>query len=720
MSANNEGVRRTGMNVLYFTVDAALLEELGQRLVGKPYIALAELVKNSYDADSLSVEISINSSANQIVIQDFGHGMTFEEFRDLWMRVGSTHKLRQKLSRNYKRPLTGSKGVGRLAVQFLAEEMILETVSETDLKEKLVTRVLWKNAVQAGDLTKAAVNYEVIRANSNYNKGTKIILTDLKHKWGMEDINGLAREIWWLKPPFRSPIVGSEDPRLVFDISFKSDQHHDIQEFEAQITAIMDIWYAKIVGQNKNGQVNMSLQYAGEEPISYEFEEDPNWTLEGGDFEIRVYNLFQRQPRGIRVNEARKYFDKHGGIHVYDRGFHLPYYGNPENDWVKVQSAFSHRGRIARLLPKELQQDEALYLLPSLSRLFGIVNVESNIEPDLEILITRDRFRNSNAFDNLSFMIRRSLEFFAVNERRRRIEIDLQQLEIIRPKEYKIQQVLERYRESIPKLIYFELKEDIETTLKYEETEAERKAKQISLMGPLATAGMASLAYRHETQRQFNLIDDILFRLEELSYELKDLTHKRVITRIRDDIQKWVQRLKEINAIFDYYQDTENIQVKERYSAKKILEEIIEQVGPLTRGIPIDISRIGYILLPLASQIEWSSIFQNVLTNAFNALIDVEIKRINISYRTHGMVNEILIQDNGIGVDLSDADLLFNPFVRKMEISPERRALGYGGMGLGLTIVRLVAYNIGCEVSFVEPEKGFNTAFSLRWREKNE
>ena len=45
------------MGTLFFTIDAALLRELGERLVGKPHIALAELVKNSYDADATEVTI---------------------------------------------------------------------------------------------------------------------------------------------------------------------------------------------------------------------------------------------------------------------------------------------------------------------------------------------------------------------------------------------------------------------------------------------------------------------------------------------------------------------------------------------------------------------------------------------------------------------------------------------------------------------------------------
>jgi len=48
------------MPTLNFTVDSALLKELGERLVGKPHIALAELVKNGYDADATEVIIDLD------------------------------------------------------------------------------------------------------------------------------------------------------------------------------------------------------------------------------------------------------------------------------------------------------------------------------------------------------------------------------------------------------------------------------------------------------------------------------------------------------------------------------------------------------------------------------------------------------------------------------------------------------------------------------------
>ena len=141
----------------------------------------------------------------------------------------------------------------------------------------------------------------------------------------------------------------------------------------------------------------------------------------------------------------------------------------------------------------------------------------------------------------------------------------------------------------------------------------------------------------------------------------------------------------------------------------------------LARGVPIETSRIEKDLkLPNATLVEWGSILQNVFINAFNAMMDSDKKIIDVSSRNENGFHEILIQDTGVGVNLENAESLFSPFVRKASISPERRALGYGGTGLGLTIVDMIAKNIECKASFVEPEKEFNTAFSLKWREKNE
>jgi len=68
------------------------------------------------------------------------------------------------------------------------------------------------------------------------------------------------------------------------------------------------------------------------------------------------------------------------------------------------------------------------------------------------------------------------------------------------------------------------------------------------------------------------------------------------------------------------------------------------------------------------------------------------------------------------GVDLERAEDYFKPFVRNLEISTDRRALGLGGVGLGLTIVRTIADLLGCGTVFVAPLAPFTTAFRLSWR----
>src|SRR5437588_6167495 len=106
-----------------FVIDASLLRELGERLIGRPAIALGELVKNAFDADATTCRIDFGN--DQIIVSDNGMGMSEGDFLRHWMRIGTTHKVDERLSPRLKRPLTGSKGIGRLSAQFLADELVL-------------------------------------------------------------------------------------------------------------------------------------------------------------------------------------------------------------------------------------------------------------------------------------------------------------------------------------------------------------------------------------------------------------------------------------------------------------------------------------------------------------------------------------------------------------------------------------------------------------------
>lgn len=697
------------MPTLPFSVDSALLREIGERLVGKPFIALAELVKNAYDADARKVTIRVDPDKDQIIVEDTGYGMDFEEFKNFWMRIGSPHKVKQKVSRNFHRSMTGSKGIGRLAVQYLAEEMELFTTSENDLNTRLKAEINWEEAIRAGDLVEARVKYQTEESKKGFKKGTKIVLKKLKQTWDEKQINGLATEVWWLHPPFRDL---QSSPKESFLIVFESESSKLQSAFNQRIRVALDLWNARILGKNERGHVSLILQFKGKKKIKHEYD-IPDCLLGNGTWEIRVFLWQGRQLYNVKVGEARDYFKEWGGVHLYDKGFRLPFYGNPQNDWLQIELDHSHRLTLSKLLPEEMQTELGLQMLPTMSRIFGVVNVDTSKEPNLDILLTRERLQESKALKDLRDMVRFGLDWYAVEEKKRTVK---ERPKSIVTKVQKIEDALDEFKPMIKSEVFNKLEKKIKKTAEDIETNSEKIAKQVGLVGSLATAGITSVSYQHELKRQFTVIEKVIKDLENI--KTTDKITERNLAEVKEKLSSWLNSAKATNSLLGYFSDTENIQVRKRFSAKKIIEEIKEQLNPLARGIPIETKRIDEsLLLPEASLIEWSAIFQNVLVNAFNAVMDSKLKSIEVVSRRVGKYTEILVQDTGSGVDLKKSDELFKPFVRKMKISPERRALGYGGMGLGLTIVKLVANSFGCEVSFIEPEKGFNTAFSIKWRE---
>ncbi len=106
-----------------FQAEGRLLQELGERLVARPEVALVELIKNAYDADSPSCEVHLDEGGKTLVISDKGHGMTWGEFSGKWMRIATASKLDEPVSRIYRRRLTGAKGIGRFAVRYLGDHL---------------------------------------------------------------------------------------------------------------------------------------------------------------------------------------------------------------------------------------------------------------------------------------------------------------------------------------------------------------------------------------------------------------------------------------------------------------------------------------------------------------------------------------------------------------------------------------------------------------------
>ena len=720
------------MPKLKFSVDSALLRELGERLVGQPHIALAELVKNSYDADATAV--TIRFFGDEIEVIDNGHGMDFREFSDYWMRIGSPHKDDLELSRTLKRPLTGSKGVGRLSAQFLANALELNTVPKKRDATELVAELDWRQAIRTGDLTEVEVVYRLREPATRFAQqsrhGTRIRMSKLNHAWSESDFRDLARQIRTLQPPFRpNPRLESDEQRR-FEVALETDNEQLLRAFQEQMEALLNIWTARIVSKRDEREsspnrtsMRLTLEFAdGDRQRSH-------YSIEGGrihllEFEIRVFNLVRRQPEGVRVADAREYFNEFGGVHVYDAGFHLPYYG-PKSDWLQIEMDHSHRLSTSKLLPGELQVAGGLSFLPTNSRLFGVVNIDTAYErrkardvDHLAIQVTRDRLVENRAYAELRDAVRWALDFYAMREAQRQFE----EAELKRPalpaiaRTRNLNEVLKRHRGEMPRNVYETVKREIDEAVAASESETEFLRRQVGLLGSLATAGMVALAYEHEAHKQMQMIERIYEGLSSTTSTVSRADVRGTAERLG----RWLERARGTRALFAHLLDAREREKRRSLRARQVIENVIAQTKLFLRGVETDVEINSELLLPPATYAEWVSIFQNIFINAANAMVDAEPRRLRIRSFQSASAHVVEVADTGIGVELPDAETLFRPFVRAGNISPARTALGFGGSGLGLTIVRLLAENIGCEVAFTEPPKGYATAIRLSWRRTDE
>jgi C4-dicarboxylate-specific signal transduction histidine kinase len=169
--------------------------------------------------------------------------------------------------------------------------------------------------------------------------------------------------------------------------------------------------------------------------------------------------------------------------------------------------------------------------------------------------------------------------------------------------------------------------------------------------------------------------------------------------------------------LFSHLIDAESREERKSLRARQLAREVATQVRFALRGVELDFDGVDDGLrLPPGRYAEWSAIFQNLYVNSANAMLDSSERRVAVTSRKVGPTHAVYIQDTGTGVDTDSADDLFEPFTRRQVISPERERLGLGGTGMGLTIARMIATNLGCRLAFASPDDGYATAVRISWR----
>lgn len=184
---------------LTFDVDCGLLFQLGEELVSRRSVALAELVKNAYDADASQVLITladVTAVGGAITIKDDGVGIPFQQIQDTWMRIATTEKERHPSSERFGRQRAGAKGIGRFATRRLARQLELVSVAYFDRKKsrgpKEETTVLfdWDSFTRGKEIQEIPVVYRRRIVEHDRQTGVTLRLKNVRDVWKAEDLAG--------------------------------------------------------------------------------------------------------------------------------------------------------------------------------------------------------------------------------------------------------------------------------------------------------------------------------------------------------------------------------------------------------------------------------------------------------------------------------------------------------------------------------------------------
>ncbi|MDB2272614.1 ATP-binding protein, partial [Halorubrum ezzemoulense] len=341
---------------LSFTVDSRLLEELGENLVTRNHVALAELIKNAYDADATHVDIEFSNArvqatdeVSEIRVVDNGVGMSFAEVRDNWMQVATTDKLNNPTTEIYGREKAGSKGIGRFASQRLAHEIEIEATAylqEEDRYERTVMDINWEDYVgdeKIESVTQSAT-VTTLDEDEEPETGVTLRLKNLRDSWTQQDFNTLRRNVVTLSvvEPKRRDGAEKEDPG--FDIEFNAPEFDKGEG--ALKEQVHDAGWGTLEGKFiSDGSIELTLDGKLIGTETYGLEKNVSG-LAGTVFRISYIPLKKehfRDKQTLSLSGAREVLENHGGVRVYKGGFRVYSYGGPGDDWLGINEYQSSR-----------------------------------------------------------------------------------------------------------------------------------------------------------------------------------------------------------------------------------------------------------------------------------------------------------------------------------------------------------------------------------------
>lgn len=756
---------------LSFDVDARHIQQLGRELVENKVTAVVELIKNSYDADALTVVVAGFGSAGtggKIIVVDDGVGMDLESVSQGWMRLSSDEKEREPLSPRFGRRRAGRKGIGRFSTQTLASSLNMLSKCHLD-STSLSVDFFWDRDYVAGKNLDSIENYFQRVPGDPKEHGTALSLNGLNESWQESDWERVREAAMLLQPPFGGLIASHahEDdgnisrktrsdpgfrvvvlgdlpvafaPKNPFHLMAVGEAHlatqkrefakldgavegrfglsqagRNLDEFLSSATAHLKAWVTP------SGELSWQVTSAVLD-IDETRKSNQNYAAAGPFLFEAAYFIYRSEAIGdVKVRVAQEMGRQYGGVRIYRDGLRVMPYGEPSDDWLGLNQISASRG----------------FLPP-----FGVVNMFGAIligrveNPRLVDTASREGIVEGAALEalrdaSLEALKAMALSVAAVRERKAkagkgpRAVPAPSRTELI---EKFVAEVGEVFPESEANAELLLSVRGVADRLKQEASDSDRRAAEarvnligeISMLRILASLGTASTVFSHEVSgalhRSRAAVDDAVRASGEGTGSSADRKKQRLAALARVDSS--LVQLGELSSYIVSYTSESRRRDRKPLPCARVVKEFVAAFSGLLNQRSITIS---YSVEPRSlrtaemARSELEALLFNLLSNAVKALDrdSVTDRRISIDLRPSRDGRRVVMrfEDSGVGISAELRDRVFDPFVTMGgSASPE---LGTG-TGLGLAVVRDIVDSYSGRVFVSDPSDGMSTCFEVR------
>lgn len=743
------------MAELVFTVDSALLSELGEKLVESAHIALVELVKNAYDADATMVMVRISPDPPRgpvVQVTDNGSGMTFRDVKNYWMKIATTHKTTEGLSARYGRPRTGSKGIGRFSCRRLGTRLRLVTVAALSGAgfERTEVKIDWTKFRPGEEIStiRCEGNHEALASAAP--STTLVIEGSPEDEWSKRGYDFLKRQLAVLAANRGRKRRGfEEDPG--FNISLEAPG------FNETITnlreRLLSAGWGDIeirVGNTGEAVCVLNALKVGKKTTTHpqRFPDLASVSATIGIMPVEKAEMRDREV--ISKGSLREILNDWGGVYVRYRGFRVYPYGEPGNDWLNIdRDRGLRRGALSEALQpfaarlRGVNPRRALLSLLSSRAYIGDVEVGGRAR-GFEMKASREGFVGEGAVGSLRELVRFAIDWstmyrefargLAAREDAAQARKELES-QLSRPVDSKevvaaaVRAVASEVRSLATQLPTPERQQvlrSLKTATRAIETHEASNREELRHLRLVASTSTLLLIFSHEVKALLSWLEQVSISLDRVRKKLRGSEAARLLG-IRDEFAENKKRFVDLLSMTSLISVDSREREPTKLTLRPRLEKAVRCFDLVTRdyGIGIDQEGVpGTIKVGPMLEAELYAVLLNVLSNSIKSVIAAGgEKRVVVTGGREGSKFVMHVLDSGLGLKVENYESVFQPFVAdpdsrlyrglRSKLNPEDEYVVGTGSGLGLSIAREILSYRGGGIKFVEPGRAWRADLEI-------